>query len=129
MENRQIAAALFELADLLEMDRAPGFRVRAFRAGARAIEGLGQEADEMLEKGTLTDVNGIGEGIARRVAELCSTGSLAELEEKRQKMPPGLVELVRLPGMGAKTAELIWRELGISTLAAVEAAAREGKLR
>jgi DNA polymerase (family X) len=129
MENDTIVKALSDLADLLEMDREPGFRVRAFRNAARAIEGLGEPAEVLLAAGKLTKVPGIGDGIARRVNELITEGSLGELEERRARMPPGLVDLLRLPGLGPKSAEVIWRELKLSTLLEVEEAARAGRLR
>jgi DNA polymerase (family 10) len=129
VDNADVAAALFEIADLLELKGEPSFRVRAFRSAAQAVESLSEPCTELLRKNTLTDVPRIGKGIARRIAELSDTGRLDELEELRRAGPRGLVDLMRVDGMGPKSAELVGRELGISTVEALEVAAREGRLR
>ena len=122
-----MARALWQLAELLEVSGEPQFRVRAFRNAARAIEGLSEPAAELLREGRLTDVPNIGAGIARRVAELVETGKLAELAELQKKTPRG--ELVRIDGVGPKSAEVLWKQLGIGTVEELEAAARAGRLR
>ncbi len=130
MDNDAVARALLELADVLELGGEAPFRVRAFRNGARAVEGLGESLVEALKSGggALEGVPGIGDGVLRRVKELVSTGALRELEEARAKLPPGLTELINVPGMGIKTAQQMWHERGITTLDALEAAARAGEL-
>jgi DNA polymerase (family 10) len=127
--NADVARAFYELADVLELGNAPAFRVRAFRTAARAVEGLNEPCVVRLRDGTLTDVPGIGEGCERRIAELLATGHLAELDELERSMPPGLCELLRVEGMGPKSAALVWQELGVRTVDELEAAARAGRLR
>src|SRR5689334_13959929 len=129
MQNREIAHTLYELADLLEMRREPAFRVRAFRVAARAVEALSEPCQALLERGTLTDVPGIGAGTVRRIQELLERGQLAELEALRAQAPRGLGEIMQVEGMGARSAELVWQTLGIGTLDQLEQAAREGRLR
>jgi DNA polymerase (family X) len=129
VDNSEIARALYDLADAMEMGNEPAFKIRAFRGAARSIEGLTEPAADLLTKGTLTDVRGIGAGVAKRVAELVETGDLTELVERKKKLPPGLVELVRVPGVGLKTAEIVWRELQVGTVDELEAAARRGAIR
>ncbi len=126
--NAEIARVFYELADLLELGEAPAFRVRAFRTAARAVENLAETCAELLRAGTLTDVPGIGEGCARRIAELLATGRLAELEALREKTPRGLSEIMHVDGMGPKSAERVWHDLGVRTLDELEAAARAGRL-
>lgn len=128
MDNQAIAAALYDLADTMEVGREASFKVRAFREAARAIEGLAEPASDLLERGELAKVKGIGAGVVRRVSELCERGDLAELEERRSRLPPGLRGLVSLPGVGLRTAELLWRELEIGSVDELEVAAAAGRL-
>lgn len=124
-----MARVLQELADVLELGGQSPFRVRALRTAARSIEALGQPAAARLEEGTLGELPGIGEGVLRRLKELLATGKLAELEEARAALPPGLMQLISLSGVGIKTAQQVWKERGVTTIDALEAAAKDGKLR
>src|SRR5262249_28143058 len=103
------------------------FRVRAFRNAARAIEGLQEPAAQLLREGRLQDVPGIGPGGARRGGELIEKSKLAELEELQKKTPKEQVG--RIDGVGPKSAELMWKKLGIGTIEQLEEAARAGRLR
>ncbi len=129
MDNAAIARVLTELADVLELSGETVFKVRAFRTAARAIEGLGERAEELLASGGLAKVKGVGDGVIRRLKELRETGKIAELEAARAKLPPGITELMNLPGIGLKTAQQVWKERGITTIEELEAAARAGSLR
>lgn len=128
MNNAEIASVFYQLADLLELGNEPAFRVRAFRTAARSIENLAEPCAERLRDGTLTDVPGIGEGCARRVAELLESGHLVELDKLLRKTPRGLTDIMRVEGMGPKSAELVWEKLGIRSVDELERAARAGKL-
>lgn len=129
VDNLAIARALTDLADLHELGGTLPFKVRAFRTAARAIEGFGGSVVELAKKDALAEVRGVGDGVARRIKELLETGKIAEAEALRAKLPPGLLELMNLPGVGLKTAQQVWQERGITTIDALEAAAKEGKLR
>lgn len=129
MENVTIARALSDLADLHELGGAGPFRVRAFRAAARAIEGFGGSVAELAKKGELAKLRGVGDGVARRIQELLETGTLAEAEALRGELPPGLLEVMSLPGIGLKTAQQVWKERGITSVDELEEAARAGRLR
>ncbi|MDP2313052.1 MAG: DNA polymerase/3'-5' exonuclease PolX [Pseudomonadota bacterium] len=129
MDNADIAKVFFELADLMEFHQVVDFKVRAFRSAAQIIENLPEPCTDMLREGTLAEVPRIGEGIVRRVAELCRTGTLAELEELRKRAPAGLAEILRIDGMGPRSTELVWHELGITTVDELEAAAKAQRLR
>jgi DNA polymerase (family 10) len=129
VDNAAIARALDDLADLQELSGIAVFKVRAFRTAARAIEGLADSVAELAKSGKLVGIRGVGEGVARRVSELLESGTIAEAEELRKKLPPGLLELMNLPGIGLKTAQQVWNERGISSIDELEKAAREGKLR
>lgn len=129
MDNVAIAKKLVDLADLMELDGEVAFKVRAFRNAARAIEGLAESVAELAKKNELKGVRGLGDGVIRRIGELLDTGKLAEAEERRAKLPPGLMELMDVPGVGLKTAQQLWKERGITTLDGLEAAAKAGALR
>lgn len=129
MDNVAVARALEDLADLQELSGIAVFKVRAFRGAARAIEGLSENIADLTRDGKLKDVRGVGEGVARRIKELLESGKIAEAEELREKLPPGLVALMNLPGVGLKTAQQVWKERAITSVDELEAAAKAGKLR
>jgi len=131
MTNQDIARTLYDLADVLEMsgDRDAQFKVRALRAGARIVDALVEPVADLIAANKLKDVKGIGEGLARRIAELVEKGELAELSALRAAMPPAVREISKVEGIGPKTAQLIVAELGIGSLDELEAAARAQALR
>jgi DNA polymerase (family 10) len=129
VDNVAVARALEDLADLQELSGIAVFKVRAFRGAARAIEGLNENIADLTRDGKLKDVRGVGEGVARRIKELLDSGKIAEAEELREKLPPGLVDLMNLPGVGLKTAQQVWKERAITTVDELYNAAKDGKLR
>jgi DNA polymerase (family X) len=129
VDNVAVARALEDLADLQELSGIAVFKVRAFRSAARAIEGLSENIADLARDGKLADVRGVGDGVARRIKELLESGKIAEAEDLRTKLPPGLVDLMNLPGVGLKTAQQVWKERAITSVDELEAAAKAGKLR
>jgi DNA polymerase (family 10) len=130
VHNADIAAMFSQLADLLEIEGANRFRVRAYRNGARTIAGLPRSAAEMVEAGEdLSALAGIGEDLAAKIAEVVETGKLELLEEVKQRTVPELGELLQLPGLGAKRVQTLHQELGITSLADLERAVEDGKVR
>ncbi len=129
MDNVAIARALVDLADLHELGGTLPFKVRAFRSAARAIEGFAGSVAELARKDELAEVRGVGEGVARRIKELLETGKIAEAESLRAQLPPGLLDLMNLPGIGLKTAQQVWKERNIASVDELEKAALEGRLR
>lgn len=131
MENPDIARIFSEVADLLEIQGAVVFRVRAYRNAARIVETLPAPAESILrEKGeaALVALPGIGKDLAGKIREIVETGTLGLLEELRRQLPAGLVQIMRLPGVGPKRARLLYDMLGIQTLEQLEQAARDGQL-
>jgi DNA polymerase (family 10) len=128
VDNDAIARTFLELADVLELLGEVPFKVRAFRTAARAIEGMGEPIAAKIKNDTLGKVNGIGDGVVRRMKELIETGKLDDLVVNKKKLPPGLMELMNLPGVGIKTAQQVWKERNITTIDGLEAAAKAGKL-
>lgn len=130
LANDRLAERLDELAELLEAQHANPFRVRAYRTGAVTIRGLKQPVTEILaSEGTagLLQLAGIGKSLARAIEQLIYTGRLPLLEHVRGDTIPERI-LATVPGIGPRTAALIHDELGISTLAELEAAACDGRL-
>jgi DNA polymerase (family X) len=129
LSNGEIAQTIDVLGDLYEIDGAVVYRVLAYRKAAASMRETPESVWRLSEQGRLTELDGIGDTIAAKVRELRETGTLASLEKLRAKLPESLVEIKRLPGVGAKTAKRIYDELGIATLAELEAAAEAGTLR
>jgi DNA polymerase (family 10) len=129
VDNEAIARTFLELADVLELLGEVPFKVRAFRTAARAIEGMGEPIEQKIKDDSLGKVNGIGDGVVRRIKELVETGKLADLDDHKKKLPPGLMDLMNLPGIGIKTAQQVWKERKVTTIDQLEAAAKDGKLR
>ncbi|MDX6565295.1 MAG: polymerase, partial [Gaiellales bacterium] len=129
LSNGEIAQLIDLLGDLYEIDGAVVYRVLAYRKAAASMRETPESVWRLSEEGKLTQLDGIGDTIAAKVRELRETGTLVSLEKLRAKLPESLVEIKRLPGVGAKTAKRIYDELGISTIAELEAAATAGTLR
>ncbi len=129
IRNSQIADLFDEIADLLDLQQANPFRIRAYRNAARLLRGLQREVADMLKAGeALTDLPGIGEDLAGKIADVVETGGTELLYRLRRELPHGLVDLLRVPGLGPKRARLLHDKLGIASLARLRAAARAGRL-
>jgi DNA polymerase (family 10) len=127
--NADIAEQLELLADLLEIEGEPSFRVVAYRRAAeRARETSGSIAQLALD-GRAKELQGIGRTIEEKIVQIVEDGEIHALTKRRTTIPPEVVLFLRLPGLGPKTAARIWRELGVSTLAELRDAAATQKLR
>lgn len=131
MENIDIAKMFEEVADLLEIQGANPFRVRAYRNAARTVETLSVPVVSLLKKdaGALEQLPGIGKDLAGKIQEIVETGELRMLKELTAEIPEGLVEMMRIPNLGPKRAKQIYDELKIETLDGLEEAIRDGRLR
>lgn len=129
IENTEIAALLQRVADLLEIQDANPFRVRAYRNAARTVEASGKPIRDLVAAGEdLSELPAIGQDLAQQITGLVKTGKLARLEELEKAVPPSLAELTHIGGLGPKRAQRLWKELGIETVDGLEKAARAGKL-
>lgn len=129
MDNAEIASMFRELADLLELKGENPFKIRAYRRAADTIESLPEDAATLAAEGRLKSIEGIGEAIEKKTAEVASTGKLRLLEELRREVPPGLRDMLRIPGVGPRTAAAVFRHLGIASVDELEKAARDGRLK
>jgi DNA polymerase (family 10) len=130
IHNSDIAKIFSQIADLLEIKEANRFRVRAYRNAARIISDQPQSVAGMLEEGKdLSELPGIGEDLASKMAEIVETATLKMLEELEEEMPSDLSELLQISGLGPKRVAVLYRELGIENLDDLAGAAQKEKLR
>jgi DNA polymerase (family 10) len=127
--NATIAALFDELADLYELDGAVVHRVLAYRNAAKSVREAPRSVAAMTRDGKVTELPGIGRTLEEKIEALLETGSIPAVEKLRARIPPGLVDLTRLPGLGPKRARKLYDELGIDSLDSLRAAAEEHRLR
>ncbi len=128
MTNARMAAVLAEIADLLDIQGASAFRVAAYRRAADSVARSGVDVAAAYRAGDAPRLPGVGEAISQRLEELAQHGRLGYHEALREEVPPTLLELLSIPGVGPRTAGEVWRSLGIATLDELERAARAGLL-
>lgn len=129
MRNADIAAAFGELASLYELDGANRYRVLAYKEAARVIRDCPQSVAELAREGRATELPGVGDTLQEKIRALVDDGEIPAAVKLKEKYPASLVELTRIPGLGAKTARRMYDELGISSLEELRAAAEEHRLR
>jgi len=125
----EVADALDEIGLLLELLGENPFKTRAYGNAARIVRGLDVSLEELIERKALGGMKGIGPALVDKITTLVTTGTLPYLDELRKQLPAGMLDWLKIPGLGPKKARVIHVTLGISTLAELETAAREGKLR
>ena len=128
MRNAEIAAALRELGILYELDGADRFRVQAYREAARTVAESPVSIEQLAEEGRLTELPAIGRTLAEKIETLIETGSIPSADKLKARFPATLVEVTRVPGLGAKTARRIYDELGVENLTELKEAAEEGRI-
>ncbi len=127
--NEEIAGLFENMATLLEMKGDAIFKIRAYQRAARTIGQLPFPLDNAVRDGMdLKDIPGIGAAISGKIQEMVATGSVASYDRLKGELPDGTLTLMKVPGIGPKTAMLITRELGAGTIESVEAAALDGRL-
>jgi DNA polymerase (family 10) len=128
--NADIAAVFEEIADLLEIQGANPFRIRAYRNAARVVGELSQEISRLLEKGEdLTELPGIGDDLAGKIKEIAGSGHCSLLDRLHTELPPAITELLKIPGLGPKRVKALYHDLDVQTLEQLYRAARDGKIR
>jgi len=128
MDKKAVAQVLEQIASFLELKGENPFRVRAFRTAGRAVATLSGELPEALADGSLAGTRGVGPATLQIVQELVTTGRSSLLEELREQVPPGLVEMLQIAGLGVAKIRQIHESLDIDSLPDLEAAARDGRL-
>ena len=131
MENREIARLLSETADLMEVAAEDGFRIRSYRNAASAIEGYAERVEDILCKPErkITEIPGVGKGIAAAVEDICKRGSFDKRDALLQKYPPTVLQLLQIQGLGPKGIALLWEHHHVANIDDLERICREQKLR
>jgi DNA polymerase (family 10) len=129
MDKKQVSAILEEIATLLELKGENFFKSRAYERGGRTILSLSQDISELVESGEIRKIEGIGSALADKITELVTTGKLEYYEKLKGSIPPGLVEMTAIPGFGPKKIKKVYDELGIKTIAELEKACKEDRLK
>jgi len=129
MTNAEIAAALDELGTLYELDGAVKYRVLAYGTAAKAIRESPVSVAELAAAGRATEIPGVGKTLAEKIDALLETGEIPAAVKLKAKFPPTLIEVTRVPGLGAKTARLLYDELDISSMEDLKAAAEAERIR
>ena len=128
MDKKAVGQVLEQIAAFLELKGENPFRIRAFRTAARAVAGFTGDLPPGLEDGSLASTKGVGPATLQIVSELVTTGKAGMLEELREQIPPGLVEMLAIGGLGVAKIRQIHDVLGIDSLPELEAAAQDGRL-
>jgi DNA polymerase (family 10) len=131
LENKEIARLLWETADLMEIAAEDGFRIRSYRNGATAVEGYPERIVDILKdpERKVTDIPGIGKGLAGVLAEIAGRGSCERRDLLLEKFPPGALEFLKIQGLGPKSIALIFEHFHIGTIDELERLCQEQKLR
>ena len=130
MQNPDIARLFDEVADLLEIQDANPFRVRAYRNAARTIRDFPEPIADLVRAGTkdLTEIAGIGDDLAEKIAAIVTTGELPLRKQLASKLPAGLLDLLRIPGLGPKRVKLLYKKLKVKSAADLAAALDKGRI-
>ncbi len=129
MRNAEIAAAMSELATLYELDGAIRYRVLAYKEAARVIRQSPVSVEELALAGKATELPGIGETLQTKIVALVETGEIPSATKLKAKFPPSLIEVTRIPGLGAKTVRRLHDELGVASLDDLRDAADHQRIR
>ncbi len=129
MTNAEIAAALEELGVLYELDGAVKYRVLAYGTAAKAIRESPLSVADLATAGRATEIPGVGKTLGEKIVALLETGEIPAAVKLKAKFPPTLIEVTRVPGVGAKTARRLFDELGVATLEDLKAAAEGERIR
>jgi DNA polymerase (family X) len=127
--NTEVAEQFDLLADLLELEGAESFRVLAYRRAATRMRETSGSVAQLALDGRAKELQGIGKTIEEKIVQIVEQGEIEALAKRKSSVPPDVVRFMRLPGLGPKTAARIWRELGVSTLDDLKAAAEAERLR
>ena len=126
--NQDLADIFQTIANLLEIKGEVIYKILAYRKAADSLRDYGGNVYDVWQEGKLTDIPGVGKAISEKIDELYTTGQLEFLDKLSAEVPPSLAEMLEVPDLGPKKVALFWKELGITDLADLEAAARGGDL-
>jgi DNA polymerase (family 10) len=128
VRNFELARLFYEMASLLEVRNESRFRIRAWQRAAQTLEALSDDVGAVAARGGLRTLPGIGKEIAARIEEYLATGRIELLERQRENLPPNILSLLEVRGLGPRTARALWEVAGIDTVERLEAACRSGEI-
>jgi DNA polymerase (family X) len=128
-KNQETAELLYHIAELLELKGENTFKIRAYNKAARAVESLSTDIQEIYAAEELESIPGVGSAIAEKIGEYLKNGRLGYYDDLCKEIPAGLSEMLKIPGLGPKTVQLVYQKLSITDLNTLEQAARSHKLR
>ncbi|MDO9463177.1 MAG: DNA polymerase/3'-5' exonuclease PolX [Deltaproteobacteria bacterium] len=128
MKNQEVAAVFDGIADILEIQGANPFRIRAYRKAAQNIENLTEDISVIAARSGLEAIPGIGRDLAGKIQEIITTGTFKDYEDLKKEVPSGIVTLLAIPGVGPRTAKLLFDHFGVSSIEEVEKLAVEHKI-
>ncbi len=128
MTKREIADVLNEIATLLELKGENPFKIRAYSNGARKLETLEEDLDELIAEGKLADVPGFGKALVEKIETLHADGELEFYEKLKASVEPGIVSMLEIPGLGAKKIKILHETLGVSSIEELQVACVEGRV-
>jgi DNA polymerase (family 10) len=128
MTNKEIGSVLQQTADLIELTDGNPHRARAFSRAARSLEDLDEDVEDRVDAGTLTEIDGIGDAMAEHVTDVLTTGTFDLHDELLNAIPPGLLDVLRVKGLGTKRTRRLWTELNVTSLDDLEHAAETDRI-
>ena len=128
MDKGRVAEMLLEIGTLLELKGENPFKTRAYANAARTIDSLSEPLAKVVAENRLGEIKGIGEALEKKITELVETGKLAYYDELKASIPPGLIEMLAIPGLGPKKIQALHQKLGIDSVGKLEAACKSGKV-
>ena len=128
MDKEQVADILAEIGTLLELKGENPFKTRAYANAARAIEGLSEPLAKIVAENRLGEIKGVGEALTKKITELVTTGKLKYYDELKASIPPGLIEMLEISGLGPKKIQALNQKLGVDSVGKLEAACKNGKV-
>ena len=127
-KNAQVARVIKEMGLLLQLEGANSFKVAAYSRGVRAITSLGEDIESVTKREALTDIPGIGKGLAEVIKSYLATGRVESLIKLRTRVPIKVLELNAIPGLGPKKIKVLFEKLGVTDLTSLEKAAKDGQV-
>ena len=127
--NAEVAEQFDLLADFLELEGSDQFRPLAYRRAAQRMRETGGSIAQLAVDGKAKELSGIGKVIEEKIVQIVNDGQITALAERKERIPPDVVEFMHMPGLGPKTARRIWQELGVSTIDELRQAAESERLR
>jgi DNA polymerase (family 10) len=128
MDKEQVAEILAEIGTLLELKGENPFKTRAYTNAARTIESLSEPLTKIVAENRLGEMKGIGEALTKKITEFVTTGKLKYYDELKASIPPGLIEMLEIPGLGPKKIQALNQKLGVDSVTKLEAACQAGKV-